>query len=266
MERHGLAFAGTEHGAGSPVGQLGDSPADLAASAFEIAEALTQCATVQEVSDLFCGTVAQLGMTAAASGMVSGIHAIGDSPFHFVNWPDDWMLMYQARHYAKIDPIPRWAIISGAAVSWSELMAALPPKDAGQEVYREAVRYGYREGFVTPVRTTDGDLGLVSVGGDRVPFRPEEKLFLQIISIAALQRANSLMAPPRDVSGGMLSVREKECVMLLGQGLTDRDIGQVLKVASATVRFHLDNARRKMGARSRAHLTMMLSSREHAIR
>jgi DNA-binding CsgD family transcriptional regulator len=243
-------------------GRVADINADLAMAAFEIADVLAKCATVQGVSDLFCETVAQVGMTVAASGMVSGAHAIDGMPFHFVNWPEDWLVMYQARNYAKIDPIPRWAIISGGAVSWSEVMAALPPKDAGHEVFREAVRYGYREGFVTPVRTADGDLGLVSVGGDRSPLRVDEKLFLQTISIAALQRANSLMVPPRDVSSNMLSVRERECVMLLGQGLTDREIGQVLRVVAATVRFHLDNARRKMGARSRAHLTMMLSSRE----
>jgi LuxR family transcriptional activator of conjugal transfer of Ti plasmids len=242
-------------------GRLADFTDDLAPGAFEIAEALSKCATVQDVSDLFCEAVSQLNMTTVACGMVSGSHAIGPTPFHFMNWPADWMAIYQARHYAKIDPIPRWAIISGKAASWSEIMAALPPKDAGQEVYREVIRYGYREGFVTPVRTADGDLGLVSVCGDRGPLLPDEKLFLQTVSIAALHRANSLMVPPREVSGSTLSTREKECVMLLGQGLTDREISRVLNVSGATVRFHLDNARHKMGARSRAHLTMMLSSR-----
>ena len=140
-------------------------------------------------------------------------------------------------------------------------MASLPPKDAGHEVYREVLRYGYREGCVTPVRTADGDLGLVSVCGDRGPLTSDEKLFLQIVSVAALNRANSLMVAPREISGSTLSTREKECVMLLGQGLTDREISRVLNVSAATVRFHLDNARHKMGARSRAHLTMMISSR-----
>jgi DNA-binding CsgD family transcriptional regulator len=241
-------------------GRLADFTDDLASAAFEIAEALSKCATVQDVSDLFCEATGQLNMTTVASGMVSGPHAQGPT-FHFINWPADWLVIYQARHYAKIDPIPRWAIISGAAASWSEIMAALPPKDAGHEVYREVVRYGYREGFVTPVRTADGDLGLVSVCGDRGPLTPDEKLFLQTISTAALHRANNLMVPPREVTGSTLSTREKECVMLLGQGLTDREISRVLNVSGATVRFHLDNARRKMGARSRAHLTMMLSSR-----
>jgi DNA-binding CsgD family transcriptional regulator len=258
----GMAFGGSAQGVGAIAGgRLPDFTDDLASGAFEIAEALSQCATVQEVSDLFIDAIAQVNMTTVASGMVSGPHALARRPFHFNNWPDAWMAVYEARNFPKIDPIPRWAIISGKAVSFTEVIAALPPKDAGHEVYREALRHGFREGFVTPVRTADGDLGLVSVAGDREPLRPDERLFLQTISIAALQRANGLMAAPREISGSTLSTREKECVMLLGQGLTDREIGQVLNVSAATARFHLDNARRKMGARSRAHLTMMLSAR-----
>jgi LuxR family quorum sensing-dependent transcriptional regulator len=250
--------------AAATSGRLGDITADLPSAAFEIAGLLSKCATVQDVADLFCEAILPIGMTTVASGMVTGPHAVGATPFHFMNWPSAWLEIYRARSYSKIDPIPRWAIISGAAASWTEIMAALPPKDAGWEVYREVIRYGWSEGYVTPVRTADGDLGLVSVCGDRRSLSPEEKLYLQTVSVAALQRANSLMVASREVSGSALSTREKECVMLLGQGLTDREISQVLNVSAATIRFHLDNARRKTGARSRAHLTMMLSRREQA--
>ena len=45
------------------------------------------------------------------------------------------------------------------------------------------------------------------------------------------------------------------------QGFTDREIGQVLDVAAETARYHLDNARGKVGARSRVHLAAIVSER-----
>jgi DNA-binding CsgD family transcriptional regulator len=40
-------------------------------------------------------------------------------------------------------------------------------------------------------------------------------------------------------------------------GLTDREIARDLGIAHATVRFHLESARRKVGARSRTHLAAL---------
>jgi DNA-binding CsgD family transcriptional regulator len=233
-------------------------PAGLPAAAFRAAEDLSACASLAEVSALFAETVAAVGMDASVSAMVSGPVAVSEHPFHFVNWPAEWLVLYRERGFARADPVPRWAIASGAAASWSEIMAALPAKDPGHEAYRAARDLGLREGFVTPVRTAKGDLGLVSAGGDRGGLDTEERLFLQTVSVAALQRADALLKPARDAGGAVLSLRERECVQLLGQGFTDRDISQVLKVSAATTRFHIDNAKKKLGARSRAHLILLV--------
>jgi DNA-binding CsgD family transcriptional regulator len=44
---------------------------------------------------------------------------------------------------------------------------------------------------------------------------------------------------------------------LLVQGLTDQAIATRLAISHATVRFHLDSARRKADARSRTHLAAL---------
>ncbi len=53
------------------------------------------------------------------------------------------------------------------------------------------------------------------------------------------------------------SPRELECILLLVKGYTDEEIGEQLAIAHATVRFHLDSARRKTNARSRTHLAAL---------
>ena len=50
------------------------------------------------------------------------------------------------------------------------------------------------------------------------------------------------------------SEREIECLRLPVLGHTDAEIAARLEIKRATVRFQLDGGRRKVGARSRAHL------------
>jgi LuxR family quorum sensing-dependent transcriptional regulator len=58
-----------------------------------------------------------------------------------------------------------------------------------------------------------------------------------------------------------LSRREIDCVGRVAHGLTDEEIAVELGISHATVRFHLDSARRKLVARSRTHLAALAVSR-----
>jgi DNA-binding CsgD family transcriptional regulator len=49
-----------------------------------------------------------------------------------------------------------------------------------------------------------------------------------------------------------LSACERECIALLGIGKTVREIAEICELPYSTVRFHLDRARHKLGARNRA--------------
>lgn len=217
-------------------------------------ERLLRTRSVEELALDFAQVIAPLGMTASASGMVSGPRALSAIPFHFTNWPADWTEIYRARGYVKIDPLPRWAIVSGAPMSWTEVVERLPAADPGREVYQAARAHGFQEGFATPVRTRTGALGLVSVGGgERPAFQLQERIFLQVISAATLMRAEELLEAPT-APPSPFTLREQECIALLRQGFTDAEIGTTLGVALTTVRAHLQNARRKAGARNRVEL------------
>jgi DNA-binding NarL/FixJ family response regulator len=52
-------------------------------------------------------------------------------------------------------------------------------------------------------------------------------------------------------SGGALSVREMEILLLVARGLSNRQIASSLKVSEATIKRHLANAYPKMGVSSR---------------
>ena len=72
--------------------------------------------------------------------------------------------------------------------------------------------------------------------------------------------ANDRPARLERPQGPSFSPREIDCLSLLVLGHTDREIARSLSITHATVRFHLDSARRKSSARSRTHLAALAVS------
>ncbi len=96
---------------------------------------------------------------------------------------------------------------------------------------------------------------MVALGGDRPRLNVDEATFLVAISSAVFFAAEALRpAAPSVAPRALFTPRELECIDLLGTGLTDAEIGTALGVSRETVISHMENARRKAGARSRAHL------------
>jgi DNA-binding CsgD family transcriptional regulator len=214
--------------------------------------------TIPALAASLQAVVAPLDVTAAASGFVSGPRAASLNPFHFTNWPEEWVKIYTENGFLLDDPLPRWVRSAGRALSWSELFRVLPPRDAGRRVIEAAVRFGYLDGMAIPMRADDNYLGLVSFGSLRAEISPAEQVFLTIVGRAAFEAAERI---ERDGAAGrvapIMTEREIECLGLLVQGHSDREIGKILGVSEATARFHLTNAREKSGAQSRTHMAAL---------
>ena len=57
-----------------------------------------------------------------------------------------------------------------------------------------------------------------------------------------------------------LSDRERDSLAFMADGRRDKEIADLLGITEATVRFHIDNARRKLGARNRAQAVARLAN------
>lgn len=72
-------------------------------------------------------------------------------------------------------------------------------------------------------------------------------------AVSSLLRAQS----GRGLASGVparLTPRQQQIVELIAQGVTDREIASVLHISESTAHKHVQNALRRMGARTRSHL------------
>ncbi len=220
---------------------------------------------MEDLARALMDAIAPFGMTAAASGLVSGPKAASAQPFHFANWPRAWIERYLAEQYLLVDPIPRWARNSGRAVSWRELFGILPERDPGRDAIAAAAQFGFTEGFVMPMRSGDNSLGLVSFGGDRGPFTRSERSLLTLIAVSAFMAADRIVHRGEvGQAAPILTAREIECIALMVRGHPDAQIGALLGLSVRTVRFHLGNARTKFAVGSRTHLAAVAVAQGYA--
>jgi DNA-binding CsgD family transcriptional regulator len=80
--------------------------------------------------------------------------------------------------------------------------------------------------------------------------------------LAGLMLTERLM----EFSGGLeddlpaLSDRERDCLAFTADGLRDREIADRLNITEVTVRFHIDNSRKKLGARNRVQAVARMAN------
>ncbi|MBU6422545.1 MAG: response regulator transcription factor [Chloroflexota bacterium] len=72
-------------------------------------------------------------------------------------------------------------------------------------------------------------------------------------AVSSLLRAQSGSGLPPGVRMG-LTPRQQQIVELIAEGVTDREIASVLHISESTAHKHVQNALRRMGARTRSHL------------
>jgi len=229
----------------------------LGAQALNFIMKIRKFGTMDKLAVELQSIIAPLGMTAAASGFVSGPKALSGNPFHFTTWPEAWVKLYMENDFLLMDPLPRWARGSGRALAWSDLIRILPPRDDGRRVIEAGRRFGFLDGMAIPMRGNDNSLGLITFGGARPVIPPEAQVFLTIIGRAAFEAAERIEHGGFGKPAPVMTHREIECLGLLVQGHSDRQIAKLLGIAQTTVRFHIGNAREKTGAVSRTHLAAL---------
>lgn len=57
--------------------------------------------------------------------------------------------------------------------------------------------------------------------------------------------------------GDVLTKRERDCLLLSGLGHSEKEVAQQLEISPNTVRVHIENIKRKLGASNKAHAIVL---------
>jgi len=125
------------------------------------------------------------------------------------------------------------------------------PSSVVADVFADVIRSGNIDAFVTAYRGCQTLLTEVALNGDL-----HGQLRAILSNANDLKHALPALPDLRHFSGAgdsLLSPREREVLGLVSHGLRNREIGERLFISEVTVKAHVRNIMRKLGARSRGH-------------
>lgn len=186
-------------------------------------------------------------------------YAIGDQPppesaalpqFFHSSWPKTWLDRYVSGGYVTYDPCLQYIAENVRPVTFTEMPKQgwmTPPQHA---MWQDVQAHGFTEGLVVPIHNLQRPRAAAVYAGSVQEADPAAFPSLYLIALYAHERLRNLGR--EDAPGVILTAREQEVLSGLARGLTDDEIGHSLAISVRTVRFHLNQARIRLEARTRA--------------
>lgn len=168
------------------------------------------------------------------------------------DWPNEWLERYLTRNYVDHDPVVSHLKQLRAPFQWREAVQSIPADKSSDEVMRDAREFNLRDGLAFPLITLEGQIALVSLGGEAVELSDSEFAMVSLASTYAIGRAMQLQTTASKVIEHIeLTPRERECLQWAAVGKSEWEISQILGISEHTSEKHLLNAKSKLGAANR---------------
>jgi LuxR family quorum sensing-dependent transcriptional regulator len=211
--------------------------------------------TPEEICRTLIDVTSRFGLTALLAGTIPRAGAPREElPSHILlcDWPAGWMERYVAMNYVDRDPLVTFLRRNLSAVSWHDAIKRVDADRAARRVYDEAGAFRLNDGFAMPIVTVEGEVVIVSLGGEEIDLSQEAIGVVSLVSTFAIGRAVQLSAArdtlePRPA----LTDREKECMRWAALGKSEWEISQILGISEHTSEKHLLSAKTKLRAVNR---------------
>lgn len=170
------------------------------------------------------------------------------------NYPRGWVRTFSEAKLYEIDPVLLRARSNPFPFYWDTAFPSGSLTKSQRIILADAAGYGLAHGFTVPVTMSwhpgvlRGSCSVVPDSGrlDAASYLAIEALAKYFFLIACRAHAPWL-APP----GVELTHRERQCLALVAQGKSDRNIGRALGMAECTAHHHVEHAKRRLLATTR---------------
>ncbi len=219
-----------------------------------ITERIGAVASATDATELLNTIVKAYGLETAAFLTVRPVYEEPSQPFYVTTYSPDWVKRYIDKRFFDIDPVLLDGLRAVTLVDWKEI--DLSDKSV-RTFFGEAREHGVgKHGVTIPVRGADGERGILSVTSNENAAGWQAFLKSHVRDFQPL--AGELHNAIRRIQGRPLhptacSDREIECLKWYARGEKVKRTAEILSLSPRTVRFHLDLARAKLGAKSLTH-------------
>ena len=224
--------------------------------AVEFLMCAPQFETAQALDAAFAKVLRGLGVTAFSSSRQDSRRPGGPPTVMAEHNTRAWDRYMFDQGYFAINPCVKWTAMGRDVFTWREVQAERRREGevpaAETALWAEAAENDMRDGVVVRTLAPGGQLLSTRMMTGETRIRAAERALLETLGIvfSALRHRfheQELDAPMNPV----LTRREAECLRWAAQNLHDYGIAERMGVAANTVRNHMQNAMRKLGAPSR---------------
>lgn len=156
------------------------------------------------------------------------------------------------------DPIVRGSLYAGGAFIWSQINQIIVLDRYDHTAFECGAKEGLNEGITVPYRIMGECPGSCTFAGTRYPEKAERLIGLvQMIGVFAFQSARRLAGnAPICAAPIRLHPRLRDCVVLAGRGLSNKEIARALGITPRTVDGYLTEAYRLFDVHGRTELVV----------
>jgi DNA-binding CsgD family transcriptional regulator len=220
-----------------PIDSLtADAVATRARAARDFIETAAEVTDLDELKRRFTEVASLYGFHRSACVQIATPGRPVAPKMLFTHGAEEWGKRYLAEQLQRNDPTIQAIFAADRPFTWTEVRART--RDArAMRVFEEAEKTG----LVTDT--------------NRIDIADRPTLHLLGTVYAAVGRTLTALGDDQP-TGSPLTRRESECLAWVARGKTDWAIGQILGISERTVESHINSARLKTGADTRAHATM----------
>ena len=169
----------------------------------------------------------------------------------YSDMPEGFAASFDKDGFSKNNPLISHALKEARPYSAAEVWALPLTVHQRRALAQINLSLGVRDGLMIPIRNASALEGIVLLGGTKPEMAPIVRSTLHLLAYCAFEQVIQLEANPRRATHGLLSPREVECLSWAAAGKTDAEIGRILTISPRTTRFHIENAKKKLGVATR---------------
>jgi LuxR family transcriptional regulator, quorum-sensing system regulator BjaR1 len=205
-----------------------------------------------EATDSFTGVVTQfekiIGDLGFHAYIMARVPTTGESLAQLTvanGWPAQWSELYNRENFHAVDPVPRHCFNTLNPFEWKDAPYDREHDLAAHNVMMRARDFRLHDGFCIPIHYDDATAA-VSIAGERPYLDAETRSALHLIGVFTHSRLRALARPALAQPARRLSEIEAEVLRWAARGKTAWETGRILQLSERTVRWHLEEAQRKL--------------------